>query len=72
MPPPLPLPLPSAPPLQVAASLKGVAQVGAVNCDDHRKLCQQEGVKGYPTIKAFVPGGPKGGKLFKGDRRDLL
>ena len=52
---------------QVASSLKGVAQVGAVNCEEHKQLCAQHGVKGYPTIKVFLPG-QKEGKLYQGER----
>ena len=31
-------------------------RVGAINCDDHKETCAKFGVKGYPTIKAFVSG----------------
>ena len=27
-----------------------------VDCSEHRELCQQNGVKGYPTLKLFVSG----------------
>lgn len=30
--------------------------MGAVNCDEHKQLCSQHGVRGYPTIKALRPG----------------
>ncbi len=54
--------------MQVAASLRGVAQLGAVNCESHRRLCQDHGIKTSPTIKAVVPGSGKGSyKLYKGD-----
>jgi len=46
---------------QVAAKLKGVVNVGAVDCDAHKALCQQHGVKGYPTIKALRPRAGAGG-----------
>lgn len=43
---------------QLAASLKGVAKVGAVNCEMYQELCQAQGVRSYPTIKSYVPGVP--------------
>ncbi|KAF5827182.1 hypothetical protein DUNSADRAFT_1185 [Dunaliella salina] len=52
---------------QVAASLRGNVKVGAVNCDDFGDLCSQYGVKGFPTIKAFIPG-QASPKEYKGDR----
>jgi protein disulfide-isomerase A6 len=39
-----------------AASLKGVAKAGAVNCETERELCAKYGVQGYPTLKLFVEG----------------
>ena len=50
---------------KVAESLHGVIRVSAVNCDDEKALCQAQGIKGYPSIKAF-----KEGKLieYHGDR----
>mmetsp|Transcript_40968 Transcript_40968/g.122313 ORF Transcript_40968/g.122313 Transcript_40968/m.122313 type:complete len:484 (-) Transcript_40968:459-1910(-) len=50
---------------QVAGTLKGVAAVGAVNCEEHKSLCQKHGIKGYPTIKGFVDGKAK---TYSGDR----
>ncbi|KXZ52890.1 hypothetical protein GPECTOR_8g270 [Gonium pectorale] len=50
-----------------AGSLKGVVRVGAVNCDEHKAVCSEQGVSGYPTIKAFVPGSAAA-KDYKGDR----
>lgn len=50
-----------------AKSLKGVVRVGAVNCDEHQELCSQHGVKGFPTIKSFVPG-QQGGRDYQGGR----
>ncbi|KAK9816828.1 hypothetical protein WJX72_005531 [[Myrmecia] bisecta] len=41
---------------KLAEALKGVVKVAAVNCDAHSELCAQHGVKGYPTVKAFVSG----------------
>ena len=43
-----------APEYQKAAkALKGIIGVGAVDCDEHKSLCGQYGVKGFPTIKVF-------------------
>ncbi|KAL4447472.1 hypothetical protein ABPG75_004691 [Micractinium tetrahymenae] len=50
---------------KVAEALHGVAKVAAVNCEQQQVLCQQSGIRGYPTIKAF-----SGGRLheYQGDR----
>lgn len=37
----------------MAEALHGVAKVAAVNCEQQQALCQEQGVRGYPTIKAF-------------------
>eukprot|EP01025_Chloroclados_australasicus_P038787 TRINITY_DN4005_c0_g1_i4.p1 TRINITY_DN4005_c0_g1~~TRINITY_DN4005_c0_g1_i4.p1 ORF type:complete len:470 (-),score=80.65 TRINITY_DN4005_c0_g1_i4:246-1655(-) len=47
-------------------AVKGVVKVGAVNCEQQKQLCQEHGVSGYPSIKAFVPGSKP--KDYKGDR----
>lgn len=39
-----------------ATVLKGVARVAAVDADAHKSLAQEYGIRGFPTIKAFVPG----------------
>ena len=64
--------IPPIPQIQVAASLRGLAQVGAVNCGEQRRLCQDEGIKSYPTIKAIIPGQQENGaslppKIYKGE-----
>ncbi|KAI9199748.1 uncharacterized protein BJ171DRAFT_570309 [Polychytrium aggregatum] len=33
--------------------LKGLAKVAAVDCDQHKGLCGQYGIQGFPTIKVF-------------------
>lgn len=38
---------------KVAEALHGVVRVAAVNCEQQQALCQQSGIRGYPTIKAF-------------------
>lgn len=53
---------------QVAKSLKGVVKVGGVDCDQHQRLCGSQGVRGYPTIKAFVPGKSSEGIVYQGER----
>lgn len=35
-------------------SLQSVVKVAAVNCDKFESLCEQHGIDGYPTIKAFL------------------
>ncbi|KAK9462630.1 thioredoxin-like protein [Lipomyces oligophaga] len=43
--------------IKAASSLKGIAKVAAVRCDDSftQPLCQHYNVKGYPTLKIFTP-----------------
>lgn len=38
---------------RVAEALHGVAKVAAVNCEQQQALCQQYGIRSYPTIRAF-------------------
>ncbi|RPB07145.1 ER-resident thioredoxin protein [Morchella conica CCBAS932] len=47
---------------KVAKSLKGLAKVAAVNCDEekNKNLCAEQGVQGFPTLKIFQPSGKKG------------
>lgn len=42
--------------MQMAKELKGVVNVGQVNCDAEPRLCKDAGVKGYPTIYFFRGG----------------
>lgn len=54
---------------QAASKLKGVVNIGAVNCDAHKALCMKHGVRGYPTIKALRPrAGADGWAEYKGAR----
>ncbi|PSC75035.1 domain containing [Micractinium conductrix] len=50
---------------KLAEALHGVVKVGAVNCEQQQALCQQNGIRGYPSMKAF-----SGGRLhdYQGDR----
>ncbi|XP_010522374.1 PREDICTED: protein disulfide-isomerase 2-3-like [Tarenaya hassleriana] len=41
---------------KVANILKGVATVAAIDADAHKSIAQEYGIKGFPTIKVFVPG----------------
>ncbi|CAO2814215.1 unnamed protein product [Amaranthus hypochondriacus] len=41
---------------KAATVLKGVATVAALDADAHKSLAQEYGIKGFPTIKVFVPG----------------
>ncbi|XP_058220147.1 protein disulfide isomerase-like 2-3 [Rhododendron vialii] len=43
---------------KTATVLKGVATVAALDADAHQSLAQEYGIKGFPTIKVFVPGKP--------------
>ncbi|GMH23775.1 hypothetical protein Nepgr_025618 [Nepenthes gracilis] len=44
--------------IEAAAVLKGVATVATLDADAHKSLTQEYGIKGFPTIKVFVPGKP--------------
>ncbi|KAM7272084.1 hypothetical protein ACFE04_031298 [Oxalis oulophora] len=41
---------------KAANVLKGVVTVAALDADAHQSLAQEYGIKGFPTIKVFVPG----------------
>ncbi|KAF5202167.1 disulfide-isomerase like 2-2 [Thalictrum thalictroides] len=43
---------------KAATVLKGVATVAALDADAYKSLVQEYGIKGFPTIKVFVPGKP--------------
>jgi len=38
---------------KAATALKGLVRLGAVDCDEHKSLAGQFGVRGFPTIKVF-------------------
>lgn len=46
---------------------KGIINVGAVDCDTHKSLCGQYGVRGFPTIKIFGAN-KKSPEDFQGER----
>ena len=43
--------------------------IGDVDCtkDDNKDLCEKQGVKGYPTLKYYVPG-DRDGEIYEGGR----
>lgn len=41
---------------QMARELQGRLNVGSVNCEAHRRLCQDVHIKGYPTLHFFRGG----------------
>ncbi|XP_050383395.1 protein disulfide isomerase-like 2-3 [Argentina anserina] len=43
---------------KAATVLKGVATIAALDADAHQSLAQEYGIRGYPSIKVFVPGKP--------------
>ncbi|GAY55167.1 hypothetical protein CUMW_162320 [Citrus unshiu] len=43
---------------KAATVLKGVATVAALDANEHQSLAQEYGIRGFPTIKVFVPGKP--------------
>lgn len=38
---------------KAATALKGIVKVGAVDCDEHKEVAGQFGIRGFPTIKIF-------------------
>jgi len=44
--------------------------IGDVDCtvEASKKLCEDQGVKGYPTLKYYVPGGDPMGESYEGSR----
>lgn len=38
---------------KAATALKGIVKVGAVDCDEHKEMAGQFGIRGFPTIKVF-------------------
>jgi len=42
--------------------------VASVDCTQHKDLCQQQSVTGYPTLKYYTQGADKAGSKYKGAR----
>lgn len=38
---------------QAAKALKGIVNIAAVDCDEHKSIAGEHGVQGFPTIKFF-------------------
>jgi protein disulfide-isomerase A6 len=38
---------------QAAKALKGIVNVAAVDCDEHKSVAGEHGIRGFPTIKFF-------------------
>ncbi|CAN0914310.1 Protein disulfide-isomerase like 2-2 [Linum grandiflorum] len=43
---------------KAATVLKGVVTVAALNADEHKSFAQEYGIRGFPSIKVFIPGKP--------------
>lgn len=52
---------------KAATALKGIVTVASVDCDAHQSLAQENGIQGFPTIQAYVPG-KKSPVKFEGQR----
>ncbi|ORX58883.1 thioredoxin-like protein [Hesseltinella vesiculosa] len=53
---------------QMALQLRSKVNVGQINCDNHRDVCQTHGVRGYPTLMMFSGGNVRD---FPGGDRSL-
>lgn len=53
---------------KVAKSLKGIAKIAAIDCDDERNkpTCGKYGIQGFPTLKIFKSSGTKGKPQVEG------
>ena len=47
---------------RIAEEMDGVANVGIVDCDAHRALCEEQGVTAYPELRYYTNDGPRTGK----------
>ncbi|EPZ33204.1 Thioredoxin-like fold domain-containing protein [Rozella allomycis CSF55] len=45
---------------EAATTLKDKVKLAQVNCDDHKSLCSEVGISGYPTLKVYAE--------YKGER----
>lgn len=54
---------------QAATALKGIVNVAAVDCDEHKSIAGEHGVQGFPTIKFFyVSNGKIKSSAYQGGR----
>lgn len=54
---------------QAAKALKGIVNVAAVDCDEHKSIAGEHGIQGFPTIKLFyVSGGSIKSSSYNGGR----
>jgi thioredoxin-like negative regulator of GroEL len=42
-------------------------EIAEVDCDEHKNICGEQGVQGFPTIKAY-PAGSADGEMYEGGR----
>ena len=50
-----------------ASSLKGLAKVGVVDCEEHKSFCKQRKAKGLPSYQVIVPN-DSNPRTFTGDK----
>ncbi|KAG5634978.1 hypothetical protein H0H81_000156 [Sphagnurus paluster] len=55
---------------KVAKSFHPLLPVYAVDCDanENKRLCGEEGVKGFPTVKLYPRGSQRGSMIYEGER----
>jgi len=53
----------------LAKTFKGIIKVTAVNCNTQKKICDEYGVKEFPTLKVIPPGG-FGTQDYSGERNE--
>jgi len=59
----------------MANRFTGLAKVAIFNCQqshDHQQLCNERGVKGYPTIMVFPKVVPANGRAKRGEEIDVV
>merc|ERR1711907_477178 len=54
----------------LADKVKDKAIVAKVDCDNkaNQKICSEEGIEGFPTLKAFPTGDAAGSEVYEGER----
>ena len=51
-----------------AKSIEMPVMIAKIDCVDHKELCQQEGIRAYPTLLLFVNGERWHGGGYRGSR----